>query len=427
MLSLKDKTTRYFLFVSFIFIPWIVVGSLRAFGPIGLAPLGIEIQAYLLTFVVLIALTFSLSFLLLTRDVHQSTDFIGSVDASGHVFLLCRRAILVAAFLFPAIACFDFFVIKGAALSEIVALREKEHLTGPRGSLIGALSTLFSAASPVAFAVYLLSPSKTLFRRLFVWSVILVGLGCLFLTGGRNAFFISVGFIAVFAFLFLDKKQLDRAISPFFRKAIYILGALGFFYSMKIFVERFEVQGFDAEIMLWHLKTEYSVDVQNLDGASEFYISVYSSWVYLVYYMIHAFTFFEQYITQSVSPELMGVYNFSIVARFVDLVFGTSFVADGIDSLIVRGVYLTLPGSLYVDFGFIGGLVSAAFLGGVYGVLAARLNKLKFYQKMWLVYICTIMLFSPFYSVVGIANGFSFLFLLTIIVVLSFRLKRRAL
>lgn len=424
MLSLRDKTTRYFLFLSFIFIPWIVIGSLRAFGPIGLEPLGIEILAYIITFVVLMAACFSFTFLIF---VSESDCVSNDSIISNSTFLLCKNTLLLAAFLFPIVACFDFFIVKGAAISEIVALREKEHLNGPRSSLIGALSTLLSAASPVACCVYLLKPSSSIVKRIIVLGGIILGLGCLFLTGGRNAFFISIGFIGIFIFLFLSKSQLERAIPSVLRKAIYVFLLFGFFFSMKIFVDRFEVHGFDASVMLFHLKREYGVNVQDLENASELYLSVYSSWVYLVYYMIHAFTFFEQYIAQSVSPELMGVYNFSIVARFIDLIAGTSYVADGIDALIVRGVYLTLPGSLYVDFGFLGGLISAGVLGSVFGALAARLTKLKFYQKMWLVYICTIMLFSPFYSVVGIANGFSFLFLLTIIVVLSFRLKRRAL
>ncbi len=422
MLSLKDTTTRYLMFLCLMLLPWAVVGSLRVLGPVGLKPLEMEIIGYLSAFIAIMFCCYSITFLMVGR----TTSVAPCQSDVSHTFLICRRIILLAAVMFPLISGFDFFIVKGASLSEIVALREKEYMSGPRGSLIGALGTLLAAAPPMAFVVYLIYPSSQWFKRLIMWSVIILGFGSLFLSGGRNGFFISVGFIMMFVFIFVTKAELKKLVSPFILRIIYVSAILGFFYSMKIFVDRFAVQDLEPEIMIYFLRTEYGVDVVDLDNASELYLSIYSAWIYLVYYMVHAVTYFEHYLINDVSPQLMGVYNFSIVARLIDVVAGSDLVASGVNSLLVKGVYLTLPGSLFIDFGFMGSLFVAALLGVVYGWLAAQLLNLKFFEKMWLVYLCTIMLFSPFYSVVGIANGFSFLFLLILIVIFSFRLKRRA-
>lgn len=422
---MSNRAIVFFVFFMSILLPWLFVLLVRAYGPIEFPDLNGTTVTYLFFYVFFQILFFVILFVLSRCYFSDVADVNGIAECEipSRTFLRVRQFFLLSAIIYPAVALFDFYVFKDGSLSQIVQIREREHLSGPRGTLIGAVGALFASAPPLALALYMLHPVSSFVKRITFMSIIVIGFGCMFLSGGRNAFFISSVFVFIFIFIFVSKKQLNNAVGPLLRLAVYVLIAFGFVFSMQIFLQRFEEQGMETADMVSYLSSEYSVRIAPHNEGSIFGVSIYSALVYLVFYMTHSFTYLDQYFLASYSPDLLGVYNFPLLARVADLLFSASYFSNGIDRLILKGVYLTQPGSLYVDFGFFGGLVVGAFLGAVYGFLASKVCELKLYQKILLAFLSVQMIFAPFYSVVSIANGFSFLAFLIFVIILSLRFK----
>lgn len=423
----KQILRRYLLFLLVILFPWLFLVIIRNFGPIDFDGLSQGTYEYIILFILVMVVAYSVHFYLgfLSRPEDPALVRPEMLSKHSRTFYTCRLVFLWLAFSYAVISLIDFFIVKGAALSQIVELREEEHLTGPRGSIIGFVSMALSSTPPVAFIFYALRPSRTLTHRFFMWSVISIGFGCMFLSGGRNAFFISVCFSSLYIVLFSTKEEFEKVIPRRFRRALVLCVLAGFLFSMKIFVDRIEVQGMAVDDMINHLERDYNVEVETLSGLTGFELTAYSIWVYLAFYIGHALNYLDQYFINLYSPELMGVYNFPVIGRTIDVLFGTSYFEMGMNKLLLKGIYLSMPGSVYVDVGYIGGLGAAGFLGGAYGFLSGRFGNLKIYQKLWFAYLVTIILFSPFYNVIGIANGFSFLISLTIAIFLSLRLNSK--
>jgi len=325
--------------------------------------------------------------------------------------------------MYSVVSIFDFFVVKGAALSMIVDQREAEHITGPRNSLIGAVGALLSGAPPVLLAVMGFSRFKSFSLNLIAYVVIALGFASMFLSGGRNAFFISAVFV-FFCYLFFSAYSLRLKIKLSMKK---IFGFAFFlcciYFSMKMFLDRFEAQGFDVGFMLEYLELEYGVKIFRFDYDGALFLAVYSVFIYLNFYIAHAFTYLNDYFLAAYSPYMWGGYSFPQIARLIDVAFGSNFFEEGLERMLVVGVYLTLPGSLYLDFGVIGSLTVCSLIGLCCGFLARNMAHLALYQKLWLAYIAVALVFSPIYSIFGMANGFSLIFILILVVLLSMKVR----
>lgn len=337
----------------------------------------------------------------------------------GLVFSRVKSFIFVLAFLFPIINGVDFFIIKGASLHEIVKLREMENLRGGRGSIIGALVTFLSATPPIAMALVLLSPPAKKRHKLVVWVALVLGFGCMFLTGGRNAFFLSILFVFIFAST--NYKAVISNLPLHTRIGVGGLVVCGIVYSLYLFVARFTISGFSDEYMITYLSFFYGVEVEPMSSDNEFSAQAYSIWVWFVYYLCHPLGFIQEYFSIGYEPNTLGAYSFSVYARVIDVLFGTSYFIDAQNSLLTKGVYLTLPGSLYVDYGYRGSLVIIGFIGILLGSLSARKPALNIVGKLWMSYIILLFVFSPFYNAFSIGNGISFLTLLLIITLFKIR------
>ena len=239
-----------------------------------------------------------------------------------------------------------------------------------------------------------------------------LGFFSMFLSGGRNAFFISIIFVMLHRVFFsLEAKVINKkwSLSKCFS---YLLVSYSIFFSMKLFLVRFETQGFDVGFMLDYLESEYNLSVYHPEFEGKLFVSLYSIFVYLSFYISHSFTYLNDYFSLSYSPYMGGGYNFPQLARLIDITVGTDFFSAGRARMILTGVYLTLPGSLYLDFGIVGTLGICLLLGFTYGNLSYNLATLALYQKLFLTYLSVVFIFSPIYSVFGMANGFSLIFIL---------------
>ncbi len=417
---------RYYLFLSILLFPWIFVFFLRSFGPLSFESLTMDTKLFIFIFLFVLVLSYSFSYFIgghYFRSFHFQTQLKNNVAYVSEVFILIRKVLFFSAVMYVIFSFYDYFLIKGAAISEIIMQREKEHLTGPRNSLIGALVSLLSASTPIALVLFIINPFKKFVLNAFFWLFVILGFFSMFLSGGRNAFFISVAFVLVFSALYFDKKIIFRSVSPRLIFLILLMLLIGFFYSLKMFVDRFLAQGMPLDYMILHLVNDYNVDIAipDYDG---FPLVVYSVWSYLVFYITHALNYLDQYFYIDYSPFLKGVYNFPLIARLFDFLFSSNIFESSFDDLLLRGVYLSLPGSIYVDFGVIGSVFVAAFLGFVFGALVCNYKHLILFNKFLLTYLCVTFLFAPFFNIANVANGFSFLFFLIIIFLCSLKLKR---
>jgi hypothetical protein len=109
----------------------------------------------------------------------------------------------------------------------------------------------------------------------------------------------------------------------------------------------------------------------------------------------------------------MGGYTFSIVFRVFDTLFGGNYVLDAFGQMLVTGVYLTLPGSIFIDFGFAGVFLVGVGLAWVSIWCVTCALWLGNGNYMMLASLClTIIALSPVFSALSVGNGFSIMILL---------------
>ncbi|GEM_PF-2534132 len=405
--------------------PWCFVFFVRFFGPITYPQVSIELLLFLVLCIAIKYFAFCFGFFILStinRPAPQVSNLSGRTSSDmGSVFYNVRLMVLCLGLIYLVVSIFDFFVVKGAALSMIVEQREAEHITGPRNSLIGAVGALLSGAPPVLLAVMGFSRFKSFSLNLIAYVVIALGFASMFLSGGRNAFFIGAVFV-FFCYLFFSaysvRLKIKLSMKSFFGLAFFLYCI---YFSMKMFLDRFEAQGFDVGFMLDYLELEYGVKIFRFDYDGALFSAVYSVFIYLNFYIAHAFTYLNDYFLAAYSPYMWGGYNFPQIARLIDVAFGSNFFEEGRERMLLVGVYLTLPGSLYLDFGVIGSLAVCSLIGLCCGFLARNMARLALYQKLWLAYIAVALVFSPIYSVFGMANGFSLIFILILVLLFSMK------
>lgn len=422
----QSENGRFLTFSLIILLPWACVFAVRYLGPIGHPPLGFDLLFYFLVSNFLTFLSFSIGYFLsfrneparfftFTRNVNRSSD------TNFLIFSRIRLLLFVLSVLYPTIACIDFFIVKGASLSTIIEQREAEHLSGPRNSAIGAIGALLSGAPPILLAL-LIDEKNIVKRNNFIFFIIAFGFFSMFLSGGRNAFFISIIYFFVYRFLFASQPRVTQGYFNFKKFIFYIFFLYAFYFSMVMFLERFEAQGFSVYFMLDYLEQEYNIKILR-PSMSDYFVPAYSIFVYLCFYISHAFTYLNEYFVFSYEPYLGGSYNFPQLARLIDVFYGTNMFGEGRDRMLLTGVYLTLPGSLYIDFGYFGSLVINSILGFVFGFLAFNVNRLPIAFKLCLTYLCVAFIFSPIYGIFGMANGFSIIFILIVAVIMSFKIR----
>jgi len=318
------------------------------------------------------------------------------------------------------------FLIKGATFSEIVELRERENQAGPRDSLIGAVIALLSGAPPLLFAISLLQADISRRGRIAINCNVAIGFFAMFLSGGRNPFFIGLLFILVFRYFFASGRPLLNVGG---RRTFFIFGAIAIAsaigYSMYLFIERAAFTGVALDEMISVFSLNYGLTIASFETENELLRSLYTIYVFLTFYVTHALNYISDYFAGEYSPVLMGAYTFPQLARLVDVVLGTALFSNSREALLVNGAYLSLPGSLYLDFGMAGATTVGVVVSFVFGALIAKLARIRLIGKVVLAYLVVAFLFSPIYGVFGMANGFSMIFLIFLLFALSLRMGSR--
>lgn len=415
------------LFIRILILPWLLVFILREFGPIGFR--SVPIQVYIIIALFLFFCAFGAYGYLGMRGrkqikISQITVFRDNSNAI-YIFTLMTFVFLVA-------LSIDSIVYRGALTTGVSVARIEGQIDGLRGSLLGALHTLLSSA-PVVLACLLIwhSQRKLPVAHAFkIWFLVFLSIAAYFFTGGRNPFFIAIGYI--FCFYCVTRLLLGLKIVYFSRISakkfirlilIFLLLNVSFLYSLYLFSTRFEFFGESLDMAVARLVVEQSVDVVIFD-ASGLLGQFKAALIFVVYYITHPFIFFGQYFEYNVSPKFMGSYSFGLFAMILDRLAGTSHFYDTQMGQLQSGVYLSLTGSLFVDFGIIGLLICGVMIGTFAGwLIRAAASKKRIEDVLLLSYIFLLLLFAPVYSITNISQGPALLLMLIAMKIMSFRIR----
>lgn len=259
----------------------------------------------------------------------------------------------------------DFVILGDVWTLGIVENREQLYLQGRRGSLIGMFNILFGGM-PILLASFLIIDSRRTLsnnRTRLGWIFALTGILAYALSGGRNGIFISLVILAIIKYLSRKKQpELKRkSIRPILYSIALVLMVFGFFIA--IFIERSKVTGVGITIALYNIVDDFGVDIAIRDFGSDFLNTLYGSVSLLLFYLNHSLSVLSGYFDTAFDEMTYGVLTFPLFYMFLDTFFGTSFYVDATDKLILNGVYLSMLGYLYIDFGEIGLFLVACILG----------------------------------------------------------------
>jgi hypothetical protein len=390
--------------------PWIFVSAFRESGLIVFRTVSTNLLVFL-SFIVLTSFVFYLIGWVLASQIKSCVVIDEVGQSKGELSL-----IYVASIFYFVLMLYDFFVNKGGSIFAITDIREEDNLIGSRMSVFGGVIALLSAApymllSILHFAKSRLAPRKL---RILTWLGI-AGIGSGFLSGGRNAFLIGITILSLQYILFRNQGVVVKVEKS--RWHLYLVFIVAVVFSLYLFAEREMRQGVNAQQILNVFSIKWGVDVALIDGDGVLKNILYAILVILIFYFTHAPSYIDEYFVQDIVPYLHGAYNFPIPAKMIEILLGVQAFSIVESKLLLSGVYLTLPGSLYLDFGYFGASLVVALLALVTGVLYRSRKSLKFSGMLFLSYLLSIWILAPLYSVFGISNGFSFLFLLGLLLI----------
>lgn len=396
---MKLRSGSHWLY--FIGAPWACVALLRNSGVIQYGDLSRDLGQFLGFFLTLAVLFYCLGLLIGRQTIagRSARPAVSNSDVSTTT-IFCA--------LYIGLTWIDFFVVKGGSIFAITEIREEDNLTGSRMSVLGGVMALISAAPYVLMALILfVNKNGGLLTSKKPTMLATLGIATSFLSGGRNAFLIGATVIALQHLLVQDArptKQLNR-------RGVLLAALMGLCvaFSLYIFVERETRQGVDTKHILHYFSVKWGVDVAQLDTDHPLANVAYSILAITAFYFSHALSFLDQYFTSNISPSFFGSYNFPILAKAVEIVFSVETFSAVHKGLLLPGVYLTLPGSLFVDFGYSGSIFFGSILALLTGFLYAQRRRLGFFGLLFTCFLLATWILAPLYSLFGISNGFSFI------------------
>jgi len=313
---------------------------------------------------------------------------------------------------------FDFFYIKGGSLNEITNVREEDNLTGARMSSLGGVIAMASAAPFILLSKIRYDLVKNRLKGSVALQLLaILGVLASFLSGGRNAFLIGICVYLCQSFILRQKLHSTKRSKNGIISIFILAGVL---FSFFIFLDRELNQGVDLQGLVQIFAVKWNVDIAELRIESAIVNAVYAALTMLIFYITHAPNYFDQYLVSGASPLLLGIYNNPIPAKIIDVVFGTGLFEAISSKLLLSGVYLTFPGSLYLDFGYAGSITASFFIGAMTGRSLRKFSLDSFVSIQVACLLLSIWLLSPLYSVIGISNGFSFVVLLLVMNFIKF-------
>jgi hypothetical protein len=297
---------------------------------------------------------------------------------------------------------YDRVVTRGIDYTSGLRAARYLWLDSEGGNIIGILGNILNSFGYYSLVAIIINKKKIpiILHYKSIISVIFCVIGLALLNGGRANILIAI-FLLLIAVVISKTESIEKA---FYRNLRVLIRIIPFLILPVVFVTISS-----ASLGNLSMRELFELEVAGLYGKSSDPLPYYGQWDSIVYtldYMI-AYLMHGQW-TASYSRVLHGYPPF--YTFYPLLVLLNNFVE--IDNLSVTGffsdtgAFISLPGALYYDFGFIGHIVGSLFFGLLLSVVFIFLQKGIRITGIKLAYVLIILL-TFFMSPLTLAYGFS--------------------
>lgn len=326
-----------------------------------------------------------------------------NADRLKSIFII----ILTLALIGVLLKLFDRFVIRGISLGAGNMFNREQMETGSGNPLGIIASTIAPFGYIPIFLMWKYKLKLWWHIKVIVYFVFFAQIFDAFLVGSRSVIFVNL------MFLLLHLIYLKRIILK--TKTYLILGLTGlvvFGIMNYIFIERSKEFLGDKvyDLALNESNFNYTANrtnefQRNFDKKNDIEKSISFSYMITVQYFTHGMIEYSYLVSNYNSNHTYGAYTFNVYYRFIDKIFGTNLSIENLKSILPRyGVYTTLLGSIFVDFGWF--IIVFMFLFG-------RLVKIVYETALkgtdWAIlmyfYIFIILVFWPVFNFINGAGG----------------------
>ena len=239
-----------------------------------------------------------------------------------------------------------------------------------------------------------------------VWPMLAV------MAGSRSTIFMQVGMIVIARVLILPSFN-RRAALAVFVLFIVLVHAAGF-----IFIQR--IEGFGVSIdrvarfsVFTHLIPSTPDYYHTMAGLDDPWRQVFFIDVMMMQYFMHGVPEFTYLVDHFTKENAWGSYTFTAVVRIYSIIAGTAYDPDAIVNMTPRqGVYTTIFGPFYVDFGplipFVGFLIGCLVSWVRNRVLRGDVAALPFYVALIMQVVAAVIV-NAIVSAYGIFYDLAFL------------------
>jgi hypothetical protein len=317
----------------------------------------------------------------------------------------------------------DRFALRGISIDADFGTN-REIMEAAGGNPIGILASFL--APFCYFPLFYLFKYKFkigVFKKFLVYFLFIGQIFDSLLLSSRSAIFINIVFLLLYLLYF---KKIKITVKSTFR---FGLVALAFIALMSyIYLERTKTFAGDNayDLILYSSNFNFSITSNNsfleyFNAASSSLKAILVTYITTVQYFVHGmFEFSYVYDNFNEANHSFGQYTFVTYYRFLSIISGTQFNVNNLLALSPRvGVYTTLLGPLYIDFGWFN--LIFMFLAGF---SVRRIYHKAMMGVDWAVvmyfYFFIVLAFWPVFNFINGAGG---IFILTSIVLLSFITK----
>ena len=396
-MSVAARTTRWLLIVISI---WAMIFALH-FSSIGGQWWPLETATWAL--MVVWVWIYALSYLLAARWRERVPSVAIQPTAWWNGWV---AATSVAASAGALLIIYEFAILRGYGFATPVSLvRIAEVESGGGGSWVSGIGRMLSPALLVGWIMAVLgwSAVRPPVRLLLVGATGLVFYQQAMFEGGRF-FFASLLSASVVARLFAPVASArPRRLNITGKLALAVLFVLAVVVFGYVFVDRAaasEIAFGDAyALFVSDLRLELGHDLlAKLDGpAGAVWFASSMLWTYVT----HAMSELDVLLREPNLVHAYGLYQFPQLGQLLTKMTGASYGYDVFSQLPSPGMYVTLYGASYIDFGHAGAMVTAVTLGAVTGKAMRHLASGRFAAfGLAAPLLWTVGLFAPITSVV---------------------------
>jgi hypothetical protein len=123
-------------------------------------------------------------------------------------------------------------------------------------------------------------------------------------------------------------------------------------FFLSIFIDRAAFQGVSIRNYVERVAVDFDVEFYYLYFSSQLVEDFYYAILVLFFYLNHSIMELSKYFNVVWNDHTYGVLLLPLVSMGFDKLFSSSIFIEAIDKMILHGVYLSLPGFLYLDFSY---------------------------------------------------------------------------